>query len=131
MVAEIAVALVLLVGAGLLLRSFAALTRVSPGFKPEKLLVVNLPLSPLKYRDSVSRTAAVERIVSRDARLAGRSERVCHDDAADGGRRRDHSFQPGRISAEEVRTTTSWPASARRRQSTSRRSVSRFVEAGS
>ena len=68
-VAEIAVALVLLVGAGLLLRSFAALTRVSPGFKPEKLLVVNLPLSPLKYRDSVSRTAAVERIVSRTRAL--------------------------------------------------------------
>ena len=68
-VAEIAVALVLLVGAGLLLRSFAALTRVSPGFKPEKLLVVSLPLSPLKYRDSVSRTAAVERIVSRTRAL--------------------------------------------------------------
>ena len=67
-VAEIAVALVLLVGAGLLLRSFAALTRVT-GFRPEKLLVVNLPLSPLKYRDSVSRTAAVERIVSRTRAL--------------------------------------------------------------
>jgi hypothetical protein len=51
-VAEIAVALVLLVGAGLLLRSFAALTRVSPGFKPEKLLLVNLPLSPLKSKGS-------------------------------------------------------------------------------
>src|SRR5258705_1415899 len=46
-VAEIAVALVLLVGAGLLLRSFSALTRVAPGFQPDNLLVVNLPLSPL------------------------------------------------------------------------------------
>ena len=41
-VAEIAVALVLLVGAGLLLRSFSALTRVAPGFQPDNLLVVNL-----------------------------------------------------------------------------------------
>jgi predicted lysophospholipase L1 biosynthesis ABC-type transport system permease subunit len=48
-VAEIAVALVLLVGAGLLLRSFSALTRVAPGFQPDNLLVVNLPLSPLRY----------------------------------------------------------------------------------
>jgi putative ABC transport system permease protein len=70
-VAEIAVALVLLVGAGLLLRSFSALTQVSPGFRPEKLLVVNLPLSPWKYRDSVARTGAVERIVSRVQGLPG------------------------------------------------------------
>jgi putative ABC transport system permease protein len=70
-VAEIAVALVLLIGAGLLLRSFSALTRVSPGFNPEKLLVVNLPMSPLKYRGSAARTAAVERIVERVATLPG------------------------------------------------------------
>ena len=49
-VAEVALALVLLVGAGLLLRSFSALTHVSPGFDESNLLVVNLPLSPLTYR---------------------------------------------------------------------------------
>ena len=38
---------------------------VPPGFNPGNLLVVNLPLSPQKYHDDVSRTAVVEDIVSR------------------------------------------------------------------
>jgi putative ABC transport system permease protein len=70
-VAEMALALVLLVGAGLLLRSFSSLTRVSPGFNAENLLVINLPLSPRTYGDNVVRTAAVDRIVDRIARLPG------------------------------------------------------------
>jgi putative ABC transport system permease protein len=64
-VAEIGLALVLLVGAGLLLRSYSALTRVSTGFNTENLLIVNLPLSPRTYRDNVARTSVVERIVER------------------------------------------------------------------
>jgi putative ABC transport system permease protein len=64
-VAEIGLALVLLVGAGLLLRSYAALTRVSTGFNTENLLIVNLPLSPRTYREDVARTAVVDRIVER------------------------------------------------------------------
>jgi putative ABC transport system permease protein len=70
-VAEIALALVLLVGAGLLLRSVSALTRVSPGFNPQNLLVINMPLSPRTYGDNVVRTAAVDRIVERVASLPG------------------------------------------------------------
>ena len=70
-VAEIALALVLLVGAGLLLRSFSALTRVSPGFNPQNLLVINLPMSPRTYGDNVVRSAAVDRIVERVAALPG------------------------------------------------------------
>ena len=62
-VIEVGLALVLLVGAGLLLRSFSMLTRVSPGFNPANLLLVNLPLSPQRYADDTVRTAAVERIV--------------------------------------------------------------------
>ena len=70
-VAEIGLALVLLVGAGLLLRSYSALTRVSTGFNTENLLVVNLPLSPRTYRDNVARTSVVERIVERTRALPG------------------------------------------------------------
>ena len=70
-VLEIGLALVLLIGAGLLLRSFARLTNVSPGFNPGNLLVVNLPLSPLKYHDDVSRTAVVQEIVARMRTLPG------------------------------------------------------------
>jgi predicted permease len=73
-VAEIALALVLLVGAGLLLRSFAALTSVSPGFETRNLLLINLPLSPRAYGDNVVRTAAVDRILERVSALPGISK---------------------------------------------------------
>jgi predicted permease len=70
-VAEVGLALVLLVGAGLLLRSFSALTREAPGFDPQNLLVINIPLSPAGYSDVVARTATVERIVERVSALPG------------------------------------------------------------
>jgi putative ABC transport system permease protein len=70
-VIETGLALVLLVAAGLLLRSFTALTRVSPGFNSENLLVVNLPLSQQKYGDSVKSTSLVERLVTRARALPG------------------------------------------------------------
>jgi predicted permease len=70
-VAEIALALVLLVGAGLLLRSFSALTRTEPGFDPISLLIVDLPLSPQTYRENATRTAAVERIIESVRALPG------------------------------------------------------------
>jgi putative ABC transport system permease protein len=70
-VAEVGVALVLLVGAGLLLRSFSTLTRVPPGFNPENLLVVNLPLSPQRYAENGLRTATVDRIIEGVRELPG------------------------------------------------------------
>ena len=70
-VGEVALALVLLVGAGLLLRSFANLTAAAPGFDPSELLVVNLPLSPVTYQENEARTAAVERMVDRLAGVPG------------------------------------------------------------
>jgi predicted permease len=70
-IAEIGLALVLLVGAGLLLRSFSALTSVAPGFDPDNLLIVNLPLSPVAYGEPAVRTAAVGRIVDRVRALPG------------------------------------------------------------
>jgi putative ABC transport system permease protein len=70
-VAEIGLALVLLIGAGLLLRSFATLTRVSPGFDSSNLLVVNLPLSPQQYGDAAAREAFVERLTTRVQNVPG------------------------------------------------------------
>ena len=70
-VVEVALALVLLVGAGLLLKSFSRLTSIQPGFTAERLLVVNLPLSPQKYRDNAARTAVVERTIERVRALPG------------------------------------------------------------
>jgi len=47
--AQVALSLVLLVGAGLLLRSFAHLLAVDPGFRPDSLLTLRLSLSERGY----------------------------------------------------------------------------------
>jgi predicted permease len=60
MVAELAVALVLLVGAGLMIRSVLALERVDLGFKTESLWTGRLSLPADTYRDSSRILLAVE-----------------------------------------------------------------------
>ena len=49
MVAEMALALVLLIGAGLMIRSFVALQDVRPGFDPAGPLTFRIALPPAKY----------------------------------------------------------------------------------
>jgi putative ABC transport system permease protein len=53
-VAEFALALPLLLGAGLLLHSFVRLQRVDPGFDPERLLAVRVSLPETRYPDSLA-----------------------------------------------------------------------------
>jgi len=62
-VAEVSLALVLLVGAGLLVRSAVALQRVSPGFDPHGLLVARIALPESRYPTDSSVTAGFQRIV--------------------------------------------------------------------
>jgi len=54
---QVALALVLLVGSGLLLRSFQALRAVDPGFDPRGVLTFRLTLPPSAYPSSDSRMA--------------------------------------------------------------------------
>ena len=64
-VGEVALALMLLVGAGLLLRSFERLSSQLPGFQPENLLVADLPLSTNAYAKSTDRMTFFDRVLEK------------------------------------------------------------------
>jgi putative ABC transport system permease protein len=70
MVSEVALAIVLLIGAGLLIRSFAKLLSVDPGYRAENLLTAWLALPP-RYSDNSQRAQFYERILQRAAALPG------------------------------------------------------------
>jgi len=70
-VAEVALALLLLVGAGLMLRSFERLASQLPGFRPENLLVADIPLSPNAYPNSVERMEFFDRLLDRLRAIPG------------------------------------------------------------
>ncbi len=70
-VSEVAVAMLLLVGAGLLIRSFASLSSVVPGFSVDHLLVADLPLSPSGHPQAAERMAFFDRVLERVSTLPG------------------------------------------------------------
>jgi putative ABC transport system permease protein len=70
-VAEVALSMVLLVGAGLTLRSFARLTRVDPGFDPSHVLTTQIALPSARYRDGASITRFVDELRRRTAQIPG------------------------------------------------------------
>jgi putative ABC transport system permease protein len=62
--AEIALALILLVGAGLMIRSFSRLQQVQLGFTPEKVLTMQINLPPAKYAAGDPRVNFFDRLLA-------------------------------------------------------------------
>ncbi|MEO6866291.1 MAG: ABC transporter permease [Gemmatimonadaceae bacterium] len=85
-IGEIALSVMLLVGAGLLMRSFRALERVDPGFNPRGLLGVSFEM-PIEHFSSPSyRESAIAQVVARAQRVPGvQSATVAADLPPDGG----------------------------------------------
>jgi putative ABC transport system permease protein len=69
--AELAIALVLLVGSGLLIRSSLALQRVNPGFDPNGVLSARVSLPAAAYGDRAKVVSTLERIAEDSAGIAG------------------------------------------------------------
>lgn len=70
-VSEIALAIVLLTGAALMIRSFEALYHNDPGFRPDHVLAMRTPLPSPKYADFSRRTSFYNEVLARVGRLPG------------------------------------------------------------
>jgi predicted permease len=70
-VAEVSLTVVILIGAGLLLRSFMRLQEVSPGFKPQNLLVMQVSLPNFKYKEAQQKTLFYQEMLEKVRALPG------------------------------------------------------------
>ncbi|HEY6253839.1 MAG TPA: ABC transporter permease [Candidatus Angelobacter sp.] len=70
-VGQVAVSLVLLISAGLLVRSFSYLLRVDPGFDPTNVLTMNISLPTVKYADAQKQNAFFDEVLRRVSALPG------------------------------------------------------------
>jgi putative ABC transport system permease protein len=65
LVVEVALSILLLVGAALLLRSFENVTHVDPGFQPEKVLAFQVSLPQAKYPDDARQNAFFDALLDK------------------------------------------------------------------
>ncbi len=70
-VAEIALSLMLFIGAGLLMKSFWRLTHVNPGFEPNQLLTLHVSLPERKYRETAQVIDFYQQLPARLSSLPG------------------------------------------------------------
>jgi len=71
MVAEVALSLILLVGASLMIRTFLAMQDVDLGFRADRLLTMRVPLSEQRYPDAQRRTAFFQELLDRVRAIPG------------------------------------------------------------
>jgi putative ABC transport system permease protein len=70
-VAEVSLSVVLLIGAGLMMRTFLALTHVDLGFNPDRILAAHLPMPASSYKSAQQDEQLFEQLLERVSRLPG------------------------------------------------------------
>jgi putative ABC transport system permease protein len=70
-IVEVALSLMLVISAGLMIRSFLRLQRVDPGFKPDNVLTMRISLPGVKYADGKKATAFFEEAQEKIKNLPG------------------------------------------------------------
>jgi putative ABC transport system permease protein len=70
-VAEVGLSLLLLIMAGLMLRSFARLTQIDPGFDPEKVVSMRINLPPARYAQEGRMAAFFQQLIERVETVPG------------------------------------------------------------
>jgi putative ABC transport system permease protein len=70
-VTEITLSLVLLIGAGLMIRSFVGLLKVEPGFNPANVVVLDIGLQGKKYDDRAARVTFYQQLLRKIETLPG------------------------------------------------------------
>ncbi len=70
-VAELSLSVALLVGSGLLIRSFLAMANTDPGFRPDHLLSATVPASPLVSKDKAKLTQRLTEILDGARQIPG------------------------------------------------------------
>jgi len=70
-VVEVALAIALLAGAGLLARSFLRLTSVDPGFRADRVATFSFTLSPVRYPNGARQALFAQELISRLTHVPG------------------------------------------------------------
>src|SRR5262249_49372104 len=70
-IGQVALSLLLLIGAGLLARSFSKLLSVDPGFDPRNVLTMNVSLPAVKYAEAEKQIAFFDELLRRVSALPG------------------------------------------------------------
>ena len=70
-ISEVALSLMLLVGAGLLINSFWRLLKTDAGFEPKGVLALDVPLDRAKYTKPEQRSAAFQQLIARMKAIPG------------------------------------------------------------
>jgi putative ABC transport system permease protein len=102
-VVEVALSVVLLVSAALSIRSFIALQQVDLGFRPERVMTVDLPLPPRHYSTWEQRNRFAQDLLGRVKNIPGvQSATIGNGGMPFGGPRTAFTLE-GRVSAESGR----------------------------